>query len=96
MSVLVYSTPNCPHCNRAKTYLREQNIQFSEYDVSKDRLRAREMVEISGQNSVPTLVVNGRVIVGFEPKLIDDALSKKPPPKREVALQNLIFDPFEQ
>ena len=94
--VFVYSMPSCPYCNQAKTYFKEQGIEFSEFDVSTDQARANEMYQISGQDSVPMMVINGRIVVGFEPKLIDDALKKAKPPRREVALQNLIFDPLEQ
>lgn len=71
MSVRLYSTPNCPYCVQAKRYLKEQGIPFEEYDVSKNRQKADEMMRKSGQMGVPVLDVNGRVLVGFRP---DDIL----------------------
>jgi hypothetical protein len=32
--VLVFTTPTCPWCNRAKAYLRERHVPFREVDVS--------------------------------------------------------------
>ncbi|VVC04224.1 putative Thioredoxin [Candidatus Bilamarchaeum dharawalense] len=94
--VIVYSTPSCPYCVRAKEYLTARGIKYKDYDVSVDRNKAKEMVEASGQMGVPVLQINGRVIVGFNRPLIDDALSKKPLMKREDLIQNIAFDPFSK
>jgi glutaredoxin 3 len=92
--VIVYSTPQCPFCTMAKAYLTGRGIRFTEYDVSKDRQRAEEMIAKTGQGGVPVLQINGRMIVGFDRDQIDTALSKPPPPKRDVVVGNIIFDPF--
>lgn len=92
--VIVYSTPQCPYCTMAKAYLTQKKVKFVDYDVSKDQEKAREMVQKSQQTGVPVLQINGRIIVGFDRQLIDDSLSKAPPPKREELLGNLFFDPF--
>ncbi|MEW6035469.1 MAG: glutaredoxin domain-containing protein [Candidatus Micrarchaeota archaeon] len=94
--VTVYSTPTCPYCTMAKAYLAGKGVEFRDIDVSKDREKAREMVIRSGQGGVPVLEINGRMIVGFDRQLIDDALARKPPPKRDEFLQNIFFDPFSK
>ncbi|MDP1853208.1 MAG: glutaredoxin domain-containing protein [Candidatus Omnitrophota bacterium] len=65
-SVKIYSTLTCPHCIRAKQFLKENNIQFEDYDVSLDQSRAQEMINKSGQMGVPVLDIEGEVIVGFD------------------------------
>lgn len=92
--VIVYSTPACPFCTMAKTYLSERGVGFTDYDVSKDRKRAEEMVAKTGQGGVPVLQINGRIIVGFDREQIDSALSRPPPPKRDAVVGNIVFDPF--
>ena len=92
--VIVYSTPSCPYCSRAKEYLTRRGVQFTDYDVSKDQARAKEMFMKTNQGAVPVLQINGRIVIGFDRQLIDDALARKAPPKRENAIQNIIFDPF--
>ena len=69
--VVVFSTPTCPHCRTAKSYLQKRNIRFTEVDVSRDASAARDMQRISGQQGVPVIQVSGRgVVVGFDrPKL---------------------------
>ncbi len=73
-NIKVYSTPTCPWCVRAKAYLKENGIPFTDVDVSQDLASAREMVKISGQMGVPVLSINGNVVVGFDKKRIDELL----------------------
>lgn len=71
MNIKVYSTPTCPYCTMAKKYLDSKNVQYTEYDVSKDRDAATEMINKSGQRGVPVLEINGEIIVGFDKEKIE-------------------------
>jgi glutaredoxin 3 len=73
-SVLVYSTPTCPYCIRAKQFLSENNIQFTNYDVSGDQVKADEMIKKSGQMGVPVLDIEGEIIAGFDKERIKQVL----------------------
>lgn len=66
MSVKVYTTPTCSYCTVAKKYLRDRNVKFREYDVSKDENKYNEMVRRSRQNGVPVIDFDGKVLVGFQ------------------------------
>jgi len=72
--VKVYSTPTCPYCIRAKQFLKEKNIIFTDLDVSADQQAAEEVVKKSGQMGVPVLEINGEIIVGFDKTRIEKAL----------------------
>jgi glutaredoxin-like YruB-family protein len=72
--VLVFTTPSCPWCVRAKQYLRERNIVFREVDVSHDAAAARDLVRRTGQMGVPVVEIDGRPIVGFDKPHIDRLL----------------------
>ncbi|MEW6045612.1 MAG: glutaredoxin family protein [Bacillota bacterium] len=72
--VIVYSTPTCPWCNATKRYLRERQIRFYDVDVSRDPKAAQEMVRKSGQQGVPVIDINGRIVVGFDRPKIDALL----------------------
>jgi glutaredoxin-like YruB-family protein len=72
--VEVYSTPTCPFCIRAKQFLRENNVMFTDIDVSKDQDKAEEMIEKSGQMGVPVIDVDGQIIVGFDKEKIKSVL----------------------
>ncbi len=73
-AVKIYTTPTCPHCSMAKTFLRENGVEFVEINVAGDRAAAMEMIQRSGQMSVPVLDINGEIIVGFDRDAIKKAL----------------------
>jgi glutaredoxin-like YruB-family protein len=72
--VLVFTTPTCPWCNRAKSYLRTRGVPFREIDVSRDASAARGLVRRTGQMGVPVIEIDGRPIVGFDQGRIDGLL----------------------
>jgi glutaredoxin 3 len=72
--VKVYSTPACPWCRLLKAYLKENNIDYKDIDVSQDREAAQAMIEKSGQVGVPQIEINGKMIVGFDKEQIEQAL----------------------
>lgn len=74
-NIKVYSTPTCPYCIRAKQFLKDNNIQFEDIDVSVNRHMADEMVKKSGQMGVPVLDIDGQIIVGFDREAIKKTLS---------------------
>lgn len=73
--VKVYSTPTCPYCLRAKQFLKENNINFEDIDVSKNPAKAEEMFQRTGQMGVPALDIDGEIIIGFDKEKIRKALT---------------------
>ena len=74
--VVVYSTPTCPYCRRAKEYLSRKGISYTDINVAADRAKAKEMIEKSGQMGVPVILVDDKVVVGFNQMHLDELLSK--------------------
>lgn len=72
--VRVFTTPSCPWCRHAKSYLRKHNVAFDEVDVSRNRSAARDLVRRTGQMGVPVIEIGGRPIVGFDRAQIDQLL----------------------
>ncbi len=72
--VLVFTTPSCPWCKRAKSYLRDKSIPFREVDVSRDPAAARDLIRRSGQMGVPVVEIDGRPVIGFDKARIDSLL----------------------
>jgi S1-C subfamily serine protease len=60
----------------AKKYLSERGIPYIEYDVSRDRQAADEMVNLTGQMGVPVIVIDGQVIIGFDRQKLEQLLAK--------------------
>ena len=68
--VTVYSTPTCSWCNTLKSWLKQQGIQYTDVDVSRDQRAAEDLVRRTGQQGVPQTDINGEIVVGFnQPKL---------------------------
>jgi len=57
-----------------KDYLTGKKVEFVDYNVGEDRMRAEEMVKKSGQMGVPVVDINGEIVVGFNRSEIDRLL----------------------
>jgi glutaredoxin-like YruB-family protein len=74
--IVIYSTPTCPICKRAKEYLTKKGIPYQEIDVAGDRKAVQEMIQKSGQMGVPVIIVNDELMVGFNQSKLDALLAK--------------------
>jgi glutaredoxin 3 len=80
--VTVYSTKTCPWCDRAKEYLRANNVPFQDKDVASDYDAAMEMIRRTGQQGVPVIATDDEVIVGFDQVRLARLADKFAGPKR--------------
>ena len=63
MSLVIYTKPGCPYCDRARDYYNANKIEFIEYDAQNDKERQAEMLEFTdGDPTVPAIVQNGRYV----------------------------------
>lgn len=73
-NITIYSTPTCHFCHAAKEFFKENNIAFSDYDVSSDGEKRAEMLQKSGQMGVPVIFVDdpshpsgqAEMVIGFD------------------------------
>lgn len=72
--LVIYTTPTCGYCKAVKDYLEWHNIDYTEYDVSRNREKAQEMVQKTGQMGVPVVEINGDMMVGFDKQRIRQKL----------------------
>ena len=72
--VEIYTTPACAYCRMAKDYFERNNISYSEYDVSKDISKRQEMLDKTHQFGVPVIVINGKIVLGFDRTKINQLL----------------------
>ena len=73
--VVIYSTPTCPFCKRAKNYFSQKGIPYTDINVAADREKTKEMIQKSGQMGVCVIVIDGEVVVGFNQIQLDKLLS---------------------
>ena len=65
-NVIIYSTPTCHFCDMAKEFFKENNIQYTEYNVLTDLEKRQEMIDKSGQLGVPVISIDEHIVVGFD------------------------------
>ena len=67
MNVVMYCTAWCPACRRARGFLRQHGIPFTEIDITRDReAAARVRGWADGNETSPTFDVNGTIVVNFQ------------------------------
>jgi len=54
----------------AKKFFQENNLQFTDYNVTENRQALQEMIAKSGQMAVPVVEIDGKIIVGFDQEKI--------------------------
>lgn len=72
--VTIYSTSVCMYCAMAKDFLKKNNINYTEHDVANDEAMRKEMFEKSHQMGVPVIDIDGEIFVGFNRKILSEAL----------------------
>lgn len=75
--IVLFSSSACPWCSRAKNYLRQNGIRVKEIRVDEDPDAAKDVVRMTGQMSVPVLLIGGAKITGFDKTRIDRLLGLK-------------------
>jgi glutaredoxin 3 len=76
IDITLYSRAWCSWCIDAKEYLTERGYQFTEIDVGKDREAYNDMLELSDQTYVPTLVAGDEVLANFDTDQLEKFLNK--------------------
>jgi glutaredoxin-like YruB-family protein len=74
--VVMYTTPTCGYCHRAKAYFNQKGIRFTEYDVTKSQ-KARNAFKALNGRGVPLIVIGDQRIPGFNKAAINRALGLK-------------------
>ena len=75
--VIIYSAPWCAFCKTEKEYLEHLGVAFTVRDIEEDSGAMEELVEKSGQQSVPVTDIDGVIINGFDRAKIDATLRDK-------------------
>jgi len=67
----LYNLDGCPYCVRVRRKLAELGLEYQKIDVPGYRQDRVELIEVSGQCMVPTLVLDdGRVIADDDQAII--------------------------
>ncbi len=64
--VVIYTTPICPYCVRAKSLLKQKGVEWKEIDVSRDDNERMALMARTKQRTVPQIFINGQHIGGSD------------------------------
>ncbi|HKP55520.1 MAG TPA: glutaredoxin family protein [Polyangiales bacterium] len=81
VNITMYSTSWCGACKQARAYMEANSIAFTDYDVEHDAAARAQAHRLNPRGSVPTISVDGDVMVGFSAgsleHKIDDAARRR-------------------
>jgi glutaredoxin 3 len=63
--IIVYTTEPCGYCARVKGLLSSRGLEFTEVNLTKDPEGRHELVGRTGMMTFPQVVVDGRLVGGF-------------------------------
>ncbi len=71
--VVIYTKNGCADCKREKEFLSGKDVEFIEKNVQEDQAAFLELVKL-GYQTTPLTTIDGEVIVGFEPRELEEKL----------------------
>ena len=64
--ITIYSTDNCPWCDRAKELLTQKGETYEEIKIGREITREEFLEQFPNVRSVPYIIIDENVIGGFE------------------------------
>jgi glutaredoxin len=65
--VVLFCNKWCPGCRRARVWLENNGVAFTEYDITRNQAAARQVKEWTGGNlTTPTFYINGEIVVDWK------------------------------
>jgi glutaredoxin 3 len=63
--VTIYSGDPCPYCAAAKALLKSKNVEYEEFDIWKDSVKAKEMLQkTNGARTIPQIFIGDHHVGG--------------------------------
>jgi glutaredoxin len=76
VAIKMYVTPWCDYCRFARIWLGKQGYRYTEYDVTQSETDKVELRSLNPEETTPTFNVGGLAVVGFDPDLLDQAITR--------------------
>ena len=75
-TVIMLATSWCPYCAKARKFLQARGVDYCEYDIEQSPV-GEALHDRSGQRGIPVILIDGRVIGGYDPDELSLALKKR-------------------
>jgi glutaredoxin-like protein NrdH len=67
--IILFSKPNCPDCDKTKSFFKKNNIEYRLFDVSEDKGAFLAMNRM-GFESAPVVITDNNIWSGYQLKLL--------------------------
>jgi glutaredoxin len=67
--VIMYATPTCGYCKRARTFFAKHGIAYTEYNIASDKSALQRFKSLNGRG-VPLIYVGDKRVPGFNKPLL--------------------------
>lgn len=71
--VMMYGTSTCRYCADTRKYFQSKQIPFEDIDIIQNEKALKDMEKL-GATGVPVVLIGDRMIPGFQPDAMDEAL----------------------
>lgn len=61
----MYSKDYCPFCDRARSFFKNREIQFTEIDLTGKEDEIQKIKNETGWRTVPIILINDKLIGGY-------------------------------
>lgn len=72
-NIIIYSSDDCRYCQDAKEFFKKNNLEFVEYNISKD-INAKKQLIKKRVASVPFIIINDVEMLGFDETKVSEIL----------------------
>ena len=72
-TVEIYTSDACIQCIKAKEFLKSNNIEYIERNISKNSVDRKALIGM-GYMSIPVTIINGQHVLGFDLNRMKDLL----------------------
>jgi glutaredoxin len=83
VQVKVYYTHWCPACTKARAWLDANGVSYSAYDVENDSSAKKTQRQLNPSGTIPTIDVDGIVLIGFSSSEFNSAVRRAAESKLE-------------
>jgi len=77
MDVKIYVTPTGQWCIKLKEWLKKKKVAYQELDVIESDTYRDLIIQKSWQMAVPVIDIDGKIMVGFKEKELEEMLKRK-------------------
>jgi glutaredoxin len=76
--IVLYCTSWCPACRRARNWLEQNQLEYTEINITQNRAAAAQVREwANGYETTPTFDIDGVIVVNFNEEKLREALKER-------------------